>query len=210
MATNKQRNILIFGLISTGVMHLVYLIIRWVGKTCQDPVLKQDFDLEKYMGLWYEFARSSDVPFETGECITAEYALDGGKVSVTNTQYYKDSDKLDSAVGNAYCSSFESGSCGVRFNFFQPFGNYDIVATDYTSYAIVYSCSPFLANAFCLEYLWVLSREAYDAESADTAAFYSQVLAIIDVDLPGYDLTLLKTTNQNFDDCTWVDAAATQ
>ena len=40
-------------------------------------------------------------------------------------------------------------------------GRYDVVSTDYTSYAIVYSCSPFLAGAFCLEYVWVLSRLPY-------------------------------------------------
>ena len=84
-----------------------------------------------------------------------------------------------------------SGSCGVKFNFFQPLGNYDVVATDYTSYSIVYSCTPFLAGAFCLEYLWVLSREAYDASSAYQADFYKKVLAIIAVELPGYEKGVL-------------------
>ena len=57
------------------------------------------------MGLWYEFARSASIPFEKGECITAQYELkDSREVKVTNTQYFADTDKLDSIEGSAYCS----------------------------------------------------------------------------------------------------------
>ena len=127
-----------------------------------------------YMGRWYEFARSKNIPFERGTCITADYSLpdpDKGKVDVTNTQYISETQTLDSVQGEAYCSKFESGQCGVKFNFFQPYGNYHIVDTDYTSYSIVYSCSNFVAGALCVEFLWILSRDTYVQGSVEELAF---------------------------------------
>jgi len=40
---------------------------------------------------------------------------------------------------------------------FTPKGNYNVLATDYTTFTIVYSCTSFLF--FKLEYAWILSRE---------------------------------------------------
>ena len=146
-------------------MHVVYLALRLsastgvIGNTCGAPDLKQDFDINLYTGLWYEFARSESIPFEDGDCVTAQYSLDGSAVDVLNSQYFPATDELDSAEGIAHCSSYVSGRCGVKFNFFQPYGRYDVLDTDYETYTIVYSCTPILADAFNIEYLWILSRK---------------------------------------------------
>ena len=39
------------------------------------PQLQEDFEAEKYTGTWHEFQRSKSIPFEEGECITADYQI---------------------------------------------------------------------------------------------------------------------------------------
>ena len=129
------------GLCATSFASFVYLICRSSSASCADHETQADFDVESYMGLWYEYSRSDNVPFEGGSCITAQYTLDSKrKVGVTNSQYLPDSDNIDSSDGKAYCSKLQPGQCGVKFNAFQPMGRYHVVSTDYTTYSIVYSC----------------------------------------------------------------------
>ena len=71
MAPKKQRKILLIGLGVTGLASFIYLICRWSSTSCEDHDTQSDFDVERYMGLWYEYARSDNVPFESGSCITA-------------------------------------------------------------------------------------------------------------------------------------------
>ena len=196
---------MLIGLIISGVASFIYLIIRWAGDGCQDFETVTNFNVDLYMGTWYEYARTENIPFEDGDCITADYKLDGGHVKVTNTEYIRSADRLDSASGKAFCSKFNDGMCGVKFNFFQPMGKYDVVSTDYTSYAIVYSCSHFLAGAFCLEYLWILARTTYEKDSADQVAFQLMVDEKLKEALPDFDHSSLKLTSQDASTCKWTN-----
>ena len=48
----------------------------------------------------------------------------------------------------------------LKFSELQPFwGNYDLLETDYDSYAIIYSCTNLLGGLYRTEYAFVLSRE---------------------------------------------------
>ena len=65
---------------------------------------------------------------------------------------------------------------------------YQIIDTDYTDYAIVYSCSQTLANSILMgEYVWFLSRTAHVEGTSDFNTFISNMQAIADVKLPNYD-----------------------
>ena len=98
---------MVAGLITTASVTFIYLMFRWASDGCEPHTTKADFDVTKYMGLWYEFARSIDMPFESGECVTAQYSLDGERtVKVINTQYLATTESLDSVEGTAYCSKF--------------------------------------------------------------------------------------------------------
>ena len=107
----------------------------------------------------------------------------------------KRTDELVGGEGVAYCSAYDSGSCGVKFSFFAPYGIYDVLSTDYTSYTIVYSCTPVLADAFNVEYLWVLTRDTYKMGSVEHEAFWEHVTSIITDKLPRYDLSQMRKTN---------------
>ena len=111
------------------------------------------FDLNRYLGKWYEVARY-DHAFERGLVgTTAEYSLlDDGKIKVLNSGYINTLDgTYQQSVGKAKPN--RNGKSGqLRVSFFGPFySDYYILdlAPDY-SYSVVGSSSP--------KYLWILSR----------------------------------------------------
>ena len=74
----------------TGCVFVGYVTLRTVGDgLCPRPELVQNFDSDRYLGVWYELRRDKEIVFETGECVTAEYSLnDDGTVKVDNNQFY--------------------------------------------------------------------------------------------------------------------------
>lgn len=99
--------------------------------------------------------------FQAGECSKAEYRkIDDLYISVKNSEILADG-KINSVEGFAYCDKDEPAACHVRFSSFQPWGSYNVLSTDYTTYTVVYSCANFYL--FHFEYAWVLTRSlSYD------------------------------------------------
>ena len=65
-----------------------------VNRKCQTPEVVQDFDLEAYLGTWYEVIRDKGTWYEHGICVTADYSLaDDGTVSIQNDIYHDDRQK---------------------------------------------------------------------------------------------------------------------
>ena len=160
------------GLVGTGILTAAYLFQRFNGKDCSNPDLTPNFQIADYAGVWYEFAKLPN-SFQKGECTTATYTLqeEGSSVEVWNQEYFFDTERRNDIKGEATCSKFVDGDCAVRFRVFQPWGDYRVMATDYKSYSIVYSCTPLLAGAFCFELLWVLARQPYVPRSAEWLSF---------------------------------------
>lgn len=111
------------------------------------------FDLDRYLGKWYEIARY-DHAFERGLVGSmAEYTLrDDGMINVLNSGHlYTLDGKFKESTGKAKPN--KNGKPGqLRVSFFGPFySDYYILdlAPDY-SYSVVGSSSP--------KYLWILSR----------------------------------------------------
>lgn len=113
----------------------------------------KDFELDRYLGKWYEIARL-DHSFERGlENVTAEYALrqDGG-VSVLNQGYSPDKKKWKDARGKAYF--VEKPNEGyLKVSFFGPFyGSYVVFELDKKDYQYAFVSGPDTS------YLWLLAR----------------------------------------------------
>lgn len=111
-----------------------------------------NFELERYLGKWYEIARL-DHSFERGlQRVTAEYAMrpDGG-VSVTNRGYSTKQSKWKDAKGKAFFVG-QPQTGHLKVSFFGPF---------YGSY-IIFELGENYEYAFIsgsnTEYLWFLSR----------------------------------------------------
>lgn len=112
-----------------------------------------NFELDRYLGRWYEVARL-DHSFERNlEAVSAEYALrDDGGIKVINSGRNIDSGQIQQAEGRAYF--VEDPSIGhLKVSFFGPFfGSYVIFELDQEDYQYA-----FVAGN-TTDYLWLLSR----------------------------------------------------
>ena len=71
----------------TGVMLSTYTGFRIAWGSCPRYDTIDDFDAAAFKGIWYELQRDSAIPFEDGECVTAQYGDNEkpSKIRVTNT-----------------------------------------------------------------------------------------------------------------------------
>ncbi|MDA3898482.1 MAG: lipocalin family protein, partial [Desulfobacteraceae bacterium] len=102
-----------------------------------------EFDINRYLGRWYEIARL-DHSFERGlENVTADYDLrDDGGVKVINRGYDPATEKWKQAEGKAYFVG-ESTAGQLKVSFFGPFyGGYNIIALDTKGYTYSMVCGP--------------------------------------------------------------------
>jgi apolipoprotein D and lipocalin family protein len=111
------------------------------------------FDLNKYLGKWYEIARL-DHSFERGlDNVTAEYSLrDDGGVRVVNRGFAVAENKWKEAEGKAYFVRGQDEGY-LKVSFFGPFyGSYVVFELDRQNYQYAFVAGPNRS------YLWLLSR----------------------------------------------------
>jgi apolipoprotein D and lipocalin family protein len=123
-----------------------------------DPV--EGFDLDRYLGKWYEIARLNH-SFERGLTrVTAEYSLaeDGG-VEVLNRGYSAADQQWKEAKGKAYFVG-DSDKAHLKVSFFGPFyGSYVVFGLDRDEYQYAF------VAGYDKSYLWLLSRSPEVSEA---------------------------------------------
>jgi len=111
------------------------------------------FDVNRYLGEWYEIARL-DHSFERGlEKITAQYSLNpDGSLRVVNRGFDVASGEWREAEGKArFIDDPQTGR--LKVSFFGPFyGAYNIIKLDHSGYRYALVCGPDTS------YLWILAR----------------------------------------------------
>ncbi len=122
--------------------------------TAPQGILPVDnFDLDRYLGTWYEIARL-DHRFERGlSQVSATYSKrsDGG-VDVINRGFNSQANKWKEAKGRAYFIG-EPDVARLKVTFFWPFyGGYNVIELDQENYNYALICGP---NK---KYLWLLAR----------------------------------------------------
>ncbi len=114
-----------------------------------------NFELQRYLGSWYEIARL-DHSFERGlQQVTAEYGRrDDGGVSVLNRGYSVEDGRWEEAEGRAYFVNSEDEAY-LKVSFFGPFyGSYVVFELNQDNYD--YAFVPGQDHS----YLWLLARSA--------------------------------------------------
>lgn len=111
------------------------------------------FDLNRYLGTWYEIARL-DHSFERDlQQVTADYSVreDGG-IRVVNRGYNTEKQAWEQAEGKAYFIG-DSDVGRLKVSFFGPFyGAYNIMELDRENYQYAMISGPDRS------YLWILAR----------------------------------------------------
>lgn len=135
---------------------LIGLLLSLVGcvRVPAGVTVVDDFELERYLGRWYEIARL-DHSFERGLIrVSAEYSLreDGG-IRVVNRGFDPVQERWREAEGRAYPVG-APGEGRLKVSFFGPFyGAYNILALDRQNYHYALVSGP------SRNYLWILARQ---------------------------------------------------
>jgi apolipoprotein D and lipocalin family protein len=113
----------------------------------------ENFQLDRYLGQWYEIARL-DHSFERGlSKVTADYSLreDGG-INVVNRGFLAKNNAWQEALGKAYFVN-DTNEGYLKVSFFGPFyGSYIVFELDAVGYQYAFISGP------DKDYLWLLAR----------------------------------------------------
>lgn len=134
-----------------GISLLVFSCNKAVIPEKAKPI--DNFEVERYLGTWYEIARF-DFRFEKDlDNTSAQYSLDEqGDVIVLNSGYNYVKKEWEKAIGKAKFRG-DNKVGALKVSFFGPFySGYNIVALDEQyKYALIAGKD--------LDYLWILARE---------------------------------------------------
>ncbi|XP_072027480.1 apolipoprotein D-like [Amphiura filiformis] len=136
------------------------LSFYWDWGRCPKVTVKQDFQVQEYLGTWYEISRYP-APFESFDdrCTQAVYSEDEREnyIGVYNSGLRPDG-SIYSVEGYAWIPDPEQpGKLKVTFSGSELFaGDYWVLDTDYDRYSLIHSCQDFLI--FHTEINWILSH----------------------------------------------------
>jgi len=180
---NKIRNYALMTLIP--LLSLPLLLTACLGMPEGVKPVK-NFELDRYLGTWYEIARL-DHSFERGlDNVTAQYSLrDDGGVRVINRGYSAKKGEWKEAEGKAFFVG-DKDQGYLKVSFFGPFyGSYVVFELEQEGYQYAFISGPDRS------YLWLLSRTTEISEA--TMRLFEQKARSL-----GFDL----------DELVWVSHAA--
>ena len=154
----KTKNKILVAALSVGVLTL----FNSCASIPKNAKAVENFDVNKYLGTWYEIARF-DFRFEKNmNNVSAQYSLnEKGNVAVLNSGYDYKKEEWKKANGVAKFRG-EKDVAELKVSFFGPFySGYNVVALDENyHYALVAGKN--------LDYLWILSRTKTIPENIKT------------------------------------------
>ncbi len=128
-------------------------LLAGCAATPQGVTPVDNFELDRYLGTWYEIARL-DHRFERGLSeVSATYSKRSkSRINVINRGRDKQTGKWKEAKGRAHFVS-DPTIARLKVTFFWPFyGGYNVIELDRENYSYALVCGP---NR---DYLWILSR----------------------------------------------------
>ena len=146
------------------------------------------FELDRYLGTWYEIARL-DHRFERGlSNVTATYSMrDDGGVQVVNRGFNAADAEWQEAEGKAYFVGAEDEG-RLKVSFFGPFyGGYNIVKLDMDDYQYALVVGPDRG------YLWILAR----SPAIEQSIIDRLITTARDLNFPTEDLIFVRHQKVN-------------
>ncbi len=168
---------------STALLTVMAVLLTACTRAPECVEVVSGFDLNRYLGTWYEIARL-DHSFERGlSNVTADYSLrDDGGVRVINRGYNAEENEWDEAEGKAYFVGDEDLG-QLKVSFFGPFyGGYNIVELDKDGYRYSLVAGPDRS------YLWILAR----TPELDDAILERLVATARELGFPTDDLIMVE------------------
>lgn len=136
------------------IASLVWLLLGGCTAIPDKVVPITSFEIDRYLGTWYEIARL-DHSFERGlSHVSAEYSLvEQGVIQVVNQGYSSEKGQWKRVTGKAkFVGAADTGH--LKVSFFGPFySSYIILDIDRDAYSYALVCGP------TREYLWLLAGE---------------------------------------------------
>ncbi|CAG2111971.1 unnamed protein product [Medioppia subpectinata] len=169
----------------------IHRVLGSLGQSCPPIQSMGNMNGESLMGLWYELERFSDVYEALFKCQTANYTMmANGTIDIVNTGYTYIGEYPVVYQGYGTPQSNNTSNVSVVFPKFKPM-NADIlvVATDYTSYAVMYSCSDLYFNVK-QENAWIYGRnKTISSINNQTMTQLMQNLTSMGISVNNFDLT---------------------
>lgn len=139
---------------------ILLLCLQWAEANfalgwCPSVPVQQNFDIDRYLGHWYQKVRDIEIPYENGLCNTVDITkLSDNKMHISCTELVKG--KKNTILITATCED-SIGQCSTQFFGISPNRDYRIIMTDYNNVSIVYTCVGYFL--FHIKYAWILTRE---------------------------------------------------
>ncbi|OOQ60504.1 lipocalin family protein [Mucilaginibacter pedocola] len=174
----KKEKLLIAAAAGVGVAAVAYkLLTRRDIPEWATPV--ENFDINRYLGKWYELARFESRIEKDLKHVTEDYSIDAyGNIRVVTTGYNYKKHKTIRATGKMKFVGAEDVAM-LKVSYFGPFyANYNVIDID-PEYRHALVCTN------NLEYLWVLSRETTLPDEIK-AQFINRAIGI------GFDVDMLE------------------
>ncbi|XP_050476561.1 apolipoprotein D-like [Bombus huntii] len=128
---------------------------------CPDYVPMANFDMSKFLGIWYEAERYFQLTEVVSRCVMANYTVGpDGKYRVSNevTNRFTGIKRVLEGEIKKAASKAEEGKLIVKYTIpLTPETKYSVLETDYDSYAVLWSCSGI--GPFHTQNAWVMTRE---------------------------------------------------
>ncbi|XP_033307424.1 uncharacterized protein LOC117209457 [Bombus bifarius] len=128
---------------------------------CPDYVPMANFDMSKFLGIWYEAERYFQLTEVVSRCVMANYTMGpDGKYRVSNevTNRFTGIKRVLEGEIKKAASKAEEGKLIVKYTIpLTPETKYSVLETDYDSYAVLWSCSGI--GPFHTQNAWVMTRE---------------------------------------------------
>ncbi|XP_066603884.1 apolipoprotein D-like [Prorops nasuta] len=129
---------------------------------CPEYVPMANFDMNRFLGVWYEAERYFQLSEVVSRCVMANYTKgQDGKLRVSNevTNRFTGIKRILEGEIKPAASKSEEGKLHVKYTTIPltPETKYSVLETDYDTYAVMWSCSGI--GPVHTQNAWVMTRE---------------------------------------------------